>query len=279
MRATSTQPLSGAAAYDYIVASAQKYGVDPQAALAVAGHEGLSGAVGDYGTSFGPWQLHIGGAYPSSAPQEPTAANAWAWSPAGIDYAIRGMASKPGVKGATGKAAITAIVTQFERPLNPEGDLNYANAAYGKVTAAAVGDPAAAAVGGTPSIYQNQPRPSGNSGLDSALDGAQGVVTGFVENLPIVGGIIRGAKDATDAFKVVAWLFSPKHWVQVFEIIVGVGMLAAGFVWLGKGDDSLTQVNVPLVGKLKKKKDGAASGAAAAPAELAEAAPEALAAA
>ena len=47
------------------MANAPRYGVDPAAALAVAAQEGLSGRVGDAGTSFGPFQLHRGGALPA----------------------------------------------------------------------------------------------------------------------------------------------------------------------------------------------------------------------
>jgi hypothetical protein len=45
----------------------RQFGVDPRAALAVAmGEGGLRwGAVGDNGTSYGPFQLHVGGALPA----------------------------------------------------------------------------------------------------------------------------------------------------------------------------------------------------------------------
>lgn len=103
--------------------------LDPLAVLAVAGQEGLSGGIGDAGTSFGPFQLHWGGAYPSHAPQgNPTAAQAWATSPAGVSYALDKIASV--ARGLTGRAAIDAIVHKFERPADPAGEAARAWASY-----------------------------------------------------------------------------------------------------------------------------------------------------
>ena len=46
----------------YITRAALQRGIDPRVALAVARSEGLGGAyAGDYGSSFGPFQLHMGG--------------------------------------------------------------------------------------------------------------------------------------------------------------------------------------------------------------------------
>lgn len=98
-----------------IVRTAQKHGIDPAAALAVAAGEGgiRYGAVGDAGTSYGPFQLHVGGALPKGRGAD------WANSPAGIDYAIRTMA-QAGARGLTGQAAVDAIVRKFERPADPD---------------------------------------------------------------------------------------------------------------------------------------------------------------
>jgi hypothetical protein len=103
--------------------------LDPRAVLAIASHEGLGGGIGDQGTSFGFAQLHKGGAYPSWAPQNPQAAQEWAWSPQGIDYALRQMASVAG--GLKGAPAISAISTRFERPANPQAEIADALAHYG----------------------------------------------------------------------------------------------------------------------------------------------------
>jgi hypothetical protein len=100
----------------YVNEQAPNYGVDPAAALAVATQEGWSGNPGDNNTSFGPWQLHWGGAYPNWAPQSVQTAQQWAWSNPGIDYALQYMSNEKGVSGSTGQNAITNIVTNFERP-------------------------------------------------------------------------------------------------------------------------------------------------------------------
>ena len=46
---------------DYIKAQAAKLGIDPNVALRVSQSEGFNTYTGDYGTSFGPFQLHYGG--------------------------------------------------------------------------------------------------------------------------------------------------------------------------------------------------------------------------
>ena len=107
---------------DFIRRNAPALGVDPRAALAVAMSEGLSGDVGDNGTSFGPFQLHVGGALPSGR------GRAWAESPAGILYALRQIASVS--KGMTGQQAISNIVQRFERPADPSGEIRRALGYY-----------------------------------------------------------------------------------------------------------------------------------------------------
>jgi hypothetical protein len=108
-------------------------GLDPRAVLAVAAQEGLGGGIGDAGTSFGPFQLHVGGALPRGR------GNAWANSPEGINYALDRIASV--AKGKHGAAAINAIVRQFERPANPDREASRALASYGKVGGGAAGAP------------------------------------------------------------------------------------------------------------------------------------------
>ena len=124
------QALPHGAAVQQIAAGAQSRGLDPKAVLAVASQEGLGGGVGDNGTSFGPFQLHIGGALPASvAAKGATYAEAWAWSPAGINYALDNIAKV--AHGLSGASAIDAIVRRFERPLHPGNEVAGATAAYG----------------------------------------------------------------------------------------------------------------------------------------------------
>jgi hypothetical protein len=110
----------------YIIQQARRRNLDPNAVLAVARQEGLGGGIGDRGTSFGPWQLHQGGALPRGIrnPQQ------WAWSPQGINYALDRIAGV--AAGRRGRAAIQAIVTGFERPANPGREIQGALGAYGR---------------------------------------------------------------------------------------------------------------------------------------------------
>lgn len=134
--------------------------LDAQAELAVARQEGLSGRVGDNGTSFGPNQLHANGALPAWVWQRgPAFAQKWAWSPEGIDYALAGAAKAAGTS--RGAAAVHRIVTNFERPADPAGEIQRALAAYG-------GRPAG---GGSIATVPNAATPaaSGASALDPLL--------------------------------------------------------------------------------------------------------------
>jgi phage-related protein len=117
-----------------IVAAARKAGVDARAALAVAMSEGGTkfGAVGDKGTSFGPFQLHLGEAL--AAGMDPQKAAAFANSIQGITFAIQKMAAA-GAAGKTGFDAITAIVRGFERPADPSGEIKRAMAFFAKIPA------------------------------------------------------------------------------------------------------------------------------------------------
>ena len=185
-------PGDTAALAQYVQKQAPHYNLDPQAVLAVADQEGASGAIGDNGTSFGPWQLHQGGAFPSSAPQSPQAANAWAWSPAGVDYALSSMSKVAG--GLRGPAAVTAIVTRFERPANPGGE-----------TAAALAD-----YGHAPSTKRSAGAPGGGSSGGSSGGGG--------------GGIFGGIESA------ISFVFS----IRFVEIVGGGILVLLGLILLAK---------------------------------------------
>lgn len=106
-----------------IVQTARRYGVDPAAVLAVAGGEGglvnRPNDIGDQGGggSYGPFQLYAQGELPSRFRGNPRAADAWAWSPQGVDYAIGRMAQS-GARGLHGPQAVKTIISRFERPAN-----------------------------------------------------------------------------------------------------------------------------------------------------------------
>jgi hypothetical protein len=120
--------LTGQALKNYIVRWAKKNGLDPKAVIAVAQSEGgFYGAVGDHGTSFGPFQLHQGGALPKG--MGGAQARAWAQSTEGINYALRGIAGV--AAGKTGYAAVSAIVSDFEHPADPGAEIQRAMGYYG----------------------------------------------------------------------------------------------------------------------------------------------------
>lgn len=98
--------------------AARRYNLDPRAMAAIAHHEsGIRwGAVGDNGSSFGPFQLHIGGAMPAGKGQN------FADSLRGVMYAASRMAAS-GARGKTGLAAITAMSRNFERPADPASEI------------------------------------------------------------------------------------------------------------------------------------------------------------
>lgn len=143
----------------HIRSQARSLGLDPNAVLAVAAHEGVTipAQVGDQGTSFGPWQLHAGGRLPASVwARGPAYARQWADSPAGIDYALGGIASV--AKGLTGNDAIDAIVRRFEQP---RADLAPGEISRSQQTYASGGVPVAsgASLGITPSTTTGAPTP------------------------------------------------------------------------------------------------------------------------
>jgi cell wall-associated NlpC family hydrolase len=121
---------------------AQKYGVDPEAAMAVASVEGLSGGVGDGGHAFGPFQLNDAGGVITGRPGDH---RSFAESPAGIEFAMRQIASV--AKGLKGEAAVHAIVTQFERPKDPTGEIKNALAVLGKTPLPSAKGPGEVATG------------------------------------------------------------------------------------------------------------------------------------
>lgn len=116
----------------YIAQRARALGLDPAAVLAIAGHEGLGGGIGDGGHAFGPFQENnaggvLTGRFPGLTPQQ---LNAWAWSPQGINDALTRIASV--ARGLKGNAAITAIASKFERPANVNAEIADAESHYGQ---------------------------------------------------------------------------------------------------------------------------------------------------
>lgn len=161
-----------------IKALAAQMNLDPNAVLAVAAQEGLGGGIGDAGTSFGPFQLHRGGALPGNVPL--SKAHNWAWGRMGLKYALSRMASVAG--GLHDANAIKAIVNRFERPANPAGEISRALASYGGQTPSA-GVPAGGSLGG------------GFQPLGSAA------VPALQENNSLMDALLRGETDLTGVIR------------------------------------------------------------------------------
>jgi murein DD-endopeptidase MepM/ murein hydrolase activator NlpD len=136
--ATATrQQLSGNELLDYILGRTKAAGGDPRAVASVAYAEsaGFTKFVGDEGTSFGPFQLHVGGGLPASVRDDPSTPQderaLWANSPVGVSYGVgRAVGAS---RGKSGSDAIAAIVSGFERPAD-----------YGRGVAAGLSPDAAA---------------------------------------------------------------------------------------------------------------------------------------
>lgn len=140
---------------------AQTRRLDLAALLAIAGHEGAGGGIGDNGHAFGPFQLNDAGGVLTGQLQgeSPQQKNAWAWSPAGIKFALDGIARV--ASGLHGGQAVRAIATRFERPANVQAEIQDALAHYGG--------------GQSRTLTGSAPRPpvpspgGGSSGIDSLL--------------------------------------------------------------------------------------------------------------
>ncbi len=109
-----------------IISLAKKYGLDPNAVLAVArGEGGLSyGAVGDGGHAFGPFQMNDAGGVLTGRFGSSQARARYANSPAGLSEALRAMSGV--ARGLSGPAAVRAIISRYERPADPQTSIRNA---------------------------------------------------------------------------------------------------------------------------------------------------------
>lgn len=93
---------------EYLIAAARRFGADPVLFVATSMRESNLNwdAVGDGGTSFGPFQHHRGGALGNHSPE-------WAMSPAGVDERAAVFAAAKARSGADAAA--------IQRPKDPAG--------------------------------------------------------------------------------------------------------------------------------------------------------------
>lgn len=226
-------PLSDAALQNYIREQSVRRGLDPDAVLAVATVEGgFGGAVGDSGSSYGPFQLHVGGALPAGR------SNAWARSNAGISYALNKIASV--AKGLTGKDAISAIVTKFERPAAPQAEIDKAVGVYR----------ASPSTSATPVAADDSNNPPKRGGVFGGI----GPLGMFDPNDPVV-------KKAAEPISVLSALGKKDTYVRAGEGIAGVICLFMGISLLAKelgiGDSALRLISAAApVGKVASAAKG-----------------------
>lgn len=130
----------------FITSQSRRLNLDPDAVLAVArGEGGLVNRpgtqdIGDLagGGSYGPFQLYARGALPRRLVGNRAAADAWAWSPQGINYALSQIAKV--AAGRKGKDAVVNIIRRFERPANPSSSIQAALARLGSSGASVGGE-------------------------------------------------------------------------------------------------------------------------------------------
>lgn len=123
--AAANPPLKGGGALASMVQAAADYGIDALAVVANALHEGATGAVGDGGLAYGPFQDHLtefsGRPFYGKGRNNPVV-NSWAWSDNGLRYSVRQMAAgTPSARGLRGHQAVYAIVYGYERPADRPG--------------------------------------------------------------------------------------------------------------------------------------------------------------
>lgn len=173
-------------------------GLDPNAVLAVASQEGLSGGIGDGGHAFGPFQVNnAGGAITGMFPGETSSQlQDWATSPAGLNFALQRINSAAG--GLKGSQAVAAIVGNrqlggqyngFERPANEAGEIARATAAYGAPLPTSFAAPAGAVPGASTAL----PTPGAAGTPAMALPTAPKAATPRAGINPLLLGILRGS--------------------------------------------------------------------------------------
>lgn len=113
-------PLEGQVFIQAMRDAAAAHDLDELAVAVNGQYEGFSGAIGDGGEAYGPWQdwmTHFKGRPWYGAGKNNQRVNFWAWSEAGIEYAMRSMVAA-GAGGMRGPDACYRITYYYERPTN-----------------------------------------------------------------------------------------------------------------------------------------------------------------
>lgn len=221
-----TQPptkgdLYGSNLVSYLIGESKRLNLDPAAVLAdVQAEGGFAGAVGDSGTSFGPFQLHVHGRLPAQFNTNPQAAAAFANSPAGINYGLSGIAAV--ASGRQGTDAITQIVSRFEQPTNVPAEISAEQGYYPNakeyVALSGGGDLGS----GISSFF---------GGIGSGAAGAIAEVPGAVNSvLPTPSNIANAVGGVTKSVVKDVTGFTP---IQIAEMVGGGLLILLGLAMVG----------------------------------------------
>lgn len=227
---------------EIIIATAQRLGVDPILALASAKVE--SGfnpkAVGDYGTSFGLYQLHEGGELGNLTPQQ-------AFDPStnaavALQQFKNVQRSYPNV---TDPGQIAALA---QRPEDPQGYAVKVDQAYA-------------------SLQQKKSNGGLLGAVGDALQIEGGPAAGIGEGIKAgqsAAGAIDSAAGAIDsAAGFFRWITDSHNWLRLGEILAGATLMVIGVVAVGftlgdkdivKAAGSVATSLTPGVGEVKSAK-------------------------
>jgi hypothetical protein len=199
----------------YVNEHAPSLGLDPAAVLSAARVEGWSGAIGDGGLAYGPWQDHMTeftgrGPYYGAGRNNSTV-QTWAWSNAGIDQAMSEMVAA-GVRGKSGLDALHAMIFGYERSSDMPGEYANAQRWYNSFNNGS-------AVGSTPGDT------SGTAGGD-AVTAAEQIVAGASSSSQSVPSLFG----SQDLGKAVARLTSPGFWWAAGLMILAGVLIILGLV-------------------------------------------------
>jgi hypothetical protein len=251
-------PLYGQALRNYIIGRANALGLDARAVIAdVMGEGGFQGAVGDVslGGSYGPFQLFRGGAGAAAISRgytTPSGLKTWANTPAGIDYALRGIAAV--AKGQTGATAIHNIVYKFEKPANPSAEVTRDIGYYSSLNnIPSNAKPTGKAPGGAAwvqnkGIWGYWGKAGGKVGKKvfipySAYLSQQTVAS---EQLPGVATAKSAISSAESVAKFLGKLGEASTWIRIAKIIGGGVLVSYGVVLLAKQGGTTVSVPSPV---------------------------------
>ena len=194
----------------YVNERAPQFGLDPAAVLSIAKFEGMGGGIGDGGHAYGPWQDHLtdfqGRPWYGKGTNNQQVQQ-WAWSTDGIDYVLGQMSGV--AKNLSGRDAISAIVTGYERSADQPGEIKNAWGVY--------------------SAYNNGLIPDSGSTTDAS--GTLASSAALVEQQSQSSEMSAPTLFGNAALgKIVSRVASPGFWWSVGFVLLALILIVAGLV-------------------------------------------------